>query len=361
MTQLSTPDSNTATTSANVSSDLDAVLARTMSPHAEEEKEEEQAQEEAAKEQEQEDKEEKAFNVALKKAVKAFIKGNKGLLIARVECGKYCHEAFTVRAADGNKDRKLTSQIIFNQLAPYADSRGDCDPNLLAKMYKTVDLLCGEERWKAICKMDKHPLTVGKLEDLATLIVRVEPSECYTVFDKAKLDDAKALFDWACGDGMNIRSRKDIAGRVQELKDPAKYAQKQAEKAAEEAKAKAKEDAEADGEEPEEEEEKEVTPPKNMIATQPDKTRPAPNGKDVPDGMAALLKEGNKQEPGHMADMLKQFAEQFVWTAPMVKGLLDGIVDSKDAAAGERAMQLIVDTIGEEYSIYPQSEMEDAA
>jgi hypothetical protein len=360
MTQLSTPDSNPATTADGApGGDLDAVLARTMNPHAEEEKEEQIARQEEADEQKQEEKEEKAFNVALRKAVKAYNKGNKGLLISRVECGKHCHEAYVARAADGNKDRKMTSQIIFTALALDADSRGDCDPNMLAKMYQTVEILCGEQRWKAICKMDKHPLTIGKLEDLATLIVRVEPSECYTMFDKAKLDDAKALFDWACGDGMSRRSRKDIAARVQELKDPAKYAQKQAEKAAEEAKKQAEQDADADDQE--QEEEKEATPPKNLIATQPDKTRPAPNWKDVPDGMAALLKEGNKQEPGHMGDMLKQFAEQFVWTAPMVKGLLDGIANSKDAAAGERALQLIVDTIGEEYSIYPQSEMEDAA
>ena len=41
--------------------------------------------------------------------------------------------------------------------------------------------------------------------------------------------------------------------------------------------------------------------------------------------MAALYKEGCKQQPGHQADMMRDFAKQFVWTDAMVKGLVDGI------------------------------------
>jgi hypothetical protein len=77
--------------------------------------------------------------------------------------------------------------------------------------------------------------------------------------------------------------------------------------------------------------------------------------------MAALYKEGCTQQPGHQADMMMNFAKQFVWTTPMVKGLLDGIADSKDPESAQEAMQTLVDLIGDEYGIYPQSELKDEA
>ena len=179
----------------------------------------------------------------------------------------------------------------------------------------------------------------------------------YTLFNPERTEEAKALFTWACGDGFNTPSREDIHNRVLELTDPAKYAEKQqkdAQKAAEKPA-----DKTQDAESAEEADEPEA--PANLIPTET-QTRPAPDWKDVPDGMAALFQEGCKQQPGHSSDMMRDFAKQFVWTAAMVKGLVAGIADSKDGEAAEEAMQTLVDCIADEYSIFPAKEyLEEAA
>src|SRR5262249_24500553 len=153
--------------------------------------------------------------------------------------------------------------------------------------------------------------------------------------------------------GLNKPSREDVDTRVLELMDPKKAEQKAAEKAAEK-------DQPAAADAPADADEEETPEPENLVSTEPDKTRPAPDWKDVPDGMAALLKEGCKQQPGHTADMIRDFAKQCVWTVPMVKGLIDGIARSKDAEAAQEAIQALVDTIGDEYGIFPESEYEEA-
>jgi hypothetical protein len=388
-----TQSNTTTTTVTTTNSALDAVLAQTAAANAavvqtpDPEPEEE-------KEEGQEKQDEKLFQIALKKAIKAYCKGNKGLLLSRIEAGKYCHECFVIRQENGYKDRKLTGQIIFTALAIEADTRGDCDPNLLARMYQTVQILCGADQWKAMCKLDHHPLTVGKLEDLSTLITRVDPTELYSIFDPKRLDDAKALFTWACGDGLKKVSRREIADKVQELKDPTKFAAKQEERKAEEAK-KAKAKEQGDEVDEDEEEEKDTPTPKNFIATQPDKSRPAPNWKDVGEGMGSLLNEGMKQEPTKTGEIRGQFLEQIksltikdtaewvvgfiregcerhpgkshevfreiakliAWSAPTIKGFVAGIGDTKDS---EEMLQVLVDTVEAEYSIVA-GEMEEAA
>jgi hypothetical protein len=366
---------------------VNAVIAQIPSPEREEQEEEKQ-------EQEQGQEDEKQFAKTLKKAVRAYSKGMKGLLLSRVESGKYCHECYVIRVEQGHKNRAFTSQIIFTALALEADSKGDCDPNVLAKMYQAVQILCPAERWKAMSKLDNHPLTVGKLEDLSTLVTRVEGTELYTVFDPARLDDAKALFQWACGDGINKPSRQDIAAKVLELKDPEKYAKKLEEKRKAE---EAKKAAEAKGQtvEDDEEEQEETAPPKNLIATQPDKSRPAPDWKDVGEGMGSLLNEGRKQQPekvkeirtqfleqittltvkdsaewmlgffheackrhpGKSHEVVREFAKLIAWTAPTIKGLVAGIGDTKDS---EEMLQVLVDTVEAEYSIVAD-ELEEAA
>jgi hypothetical protein len=180
-----------------------------------------------------------------------------------------------------------------------------------------------------------------------------EGKEVYTIFNPKREQEAKALFLWACGDGFNTPSREDIHNRVLELTDPKKYAEKQqkdAQKAAEKPADKAADD----------EDEEAPEAPENLIPTET-QTRPAPNWKDVPDGMAALFHEGCKQQPGHSSDMMRDFARQFVWTAAMVKGLVAGIGDSKDGEAAEQALQAMVDEIAEEYSIFPAQELAEAA
>jgi hypothetical protein len=340
MSDVSTLDAVVNATVANPVSTVPP--AQPEAPEPEEMEEEGQEQEEAP------EQDEKQLNALLRKAESAFTKGNKGLLLSRVECGRWCHAVYVLRAAQGHKDRSFTSQLIFNRLAVHADSKRECDGSELAKFFHTVELLQEGDNWKA--------LTLGKLDVLSSLVARVEGNEQYAIFDAAKAEQAKALFVWACGDGLKRPSRDDMQSRVPELTNPAKYAEKQAErerKAAETANkdASAKQSAE---------EEEAPEPPKNLIATEV-QTRPAPNWKDVPDGMAALFQEGCKQQPGHSSDMMCDFAKQFVWTAAMVKGLIAGIADSKDGEAAEKALQTMVDAIAEEYSIFPAAELSEAA
>jgi hypothetical protein len=299
-----------------------------------------------APEKEAPGQDDKQLDSLLKRAEKAFTKGNKEVLLSRVECGKWCHAVYVLRAAQGHKDRSFTSQLIFNRLAVHADSRRECDGSELAKMFKTVEMLGEGDNWKN--------LTVGKLYDLLPLIVRTDGTEVYGIFDVAKTEQAKSLFAWACGDGISKPSREDIHNRVLELTDPTKYAEKvekEQRKAAEKGEQGAEKSAQ-DEEAPE--------APTNLIPTDT-ATRPAPNWKDVPDGMAALFQEGCKQQPGHSSDMMRDFAKQFVWTSAMVKGLIAGIADSKDGEAAEKALQTMVDAIAEEYSIFPAAELSEAA
>jgi hypothetical protein len=244
----------------------------------------------------------------------------------------------------GHKDRSFSSQLIFNRLAIHADSKRECDGSELARLFKTVELLADGDNWKC--------LSLGKLIDLKGLTRRVEGTEEYSIFDVAKTEQAKALFTWACGDGLKRPSRQDIDARVLELVNPAKYAEKQAEKERKEGEKESAEKGAKENDAPE--------APENLIATEV-QTRPAPDWKDVPDGMAALFQEGCKQQPGHSSDMMRDFAKQFVWTSAMVKGLIAGIADSKDGEAAEKALQTLVDAISEEYSIFPAAELAEAA
>jgi hypothetical protein len=59
--------------------------------------------------------------------------------------------------------------------------------------------------------------------------------------------------------------------------------------------------------------------------------------------------------------LLCQFAKELVWTSAMVKGLLAGIASSKDGESAENALQAMTDEIAEEYSIFPASELAEAA
>src|SRR5262249_50052873 len=157
----------------------------------------------------------------------------------------------------------------------------ECDGSELAKMYEAVELLSpnGYAAWaKAIKAQDKPAMTIGKLLILSKLVTRVDGSELYGVFNASELEQAKGLFLWAHGDGLNKPSKEDVDTRVLELMDPKKAAEKQAEKDAKKDQPKA-EDADAP------EEDADDTPePENLVSTEPDKTRPAPNWKDVPEG-----------------------------------------------------------------------------
>ena len=64
---------------------------------AQEAQEEEEREEEEQEEQAQEEQEDKRLSNLLKKAESAFVKGNKGLLLSGVECGKWCHAIYVLR------------------------------------------------------------------------------------------------------------------------------------------------------------------------------------------------------------------------------------------------------------------------
>jgi hypothetical protein len=332
---------------------LEATTAAQEAPEQEDEEQEDEEQEDEAPEE----KDDPQLNTLLRKCEHAFTKGNKGLLLSRVECGKWCHAVYVLRAAQNHKDRSFTSTLIFNRLAVHADNPSECNANDLARMYKLVELLCTPERWKAMSKLATHPLSIGKLKDMLPLVTRTEGTEDFAIFNAERTEDVTALFTWACGDGISKPSREDIRNRVIELTDPKKYAEKQ-QKAQEKA---AQKGADKDADKAAENDEAEPEAPENLIATEA-QTRPAPNWKDVPDGMAALFQEGCKQQPGHSSDMMRDFAKQFVWTAAMVKGMVAGMADSKDGEAAEEAMQTLVDCIADEYSIFPAKEyLEEAA
>jgi hypothetical protein len=258
---------------STLSTVLEATSAAMEAPEHEEAPEQEAPEQEQAPEQD-----EKQLNLLLRRAESAFTKGNKGLLLSRVECGRWCHAIYTLRLEQGHKDRSFTSQLIFNRLAVHADSKRECDGSELAHLFKSVELLADGDNWKC--------LSLGKLIDLNSLTARAEGSEVYGVFDVAKTEQAKALFAWACGDGLKRPSREDIQSRVLELVNPTKYAEKQAEKERKASEKASAEKSAADEEAPE--------APENLIPTET-QTRPAPNWKDVPDGMAALFQEGCKQ------------------------------------------------------------------
>src|SRR5262249_37403845 len=149
--------------------------------------------------------------------------------------------------------------------AIHADSKRECDASELAHVFKCVDLLCTPEQWKALAKLppNENPLTIGKLLQLKKLVHRVEGTEVYGVFDKAKEEQCKALFAWACQVGLKKTSLEDVTSRVLELLDPTKYAQRVEEQKAKEAQKEAKgaEDT-AD-----EEDEEEAPAPENLIST----------------------------------------------------------------------------------------------
>jgi hypothetical protein len=332
------------------SSVLDTIVqAQAQAQEAQAEVEEEAQAQDEAQEEEALPVDQRQLNTLLRKAEAAFTKGNKGLLLSRVECGKWCHAVYVQRQEQGHKDRSFTSQLIFNRLAVHADSKCECDASEFAKMYKAIEHLADGDAWKA--------LTVGKLYDILPLVARIDGTENYAIFKADRAEQAKALFAWACGDGINKPSREDIHNRVLELADPAKHAERVEKEAKKEAdKAAAKEEG-AEASEDEDKDGQEV--PGNLINTE---ARPAaPDWKDVPEGMVALYREACKQAPGHAGDLLCQFAKELVWTSAMVKGLLAGIANSKDAESAVQALQVLVDDIGEEYSIYPESELAEAA
>jgi len=79
---------------------LEATTATQEAPEQEGEQAPEQEEESSA----EQEKEERQLNILLRKAESAFVKGNKGLFLSRVECGKWFHAIYVLRASQGHKD-----------------------------------------------------------------------------------------------------------------------------------------------------------------------------------------------------------------------------------------------------------------
>jgi hypothetical protein len=282
-------------------SDLNAVLSPVETAIAVviDEEETQTAQEEQAQDAEQDDKaESKRLEELLDKAEGAFCEGERALVLSRVECGKWCHAIYVFRKEQGH--RGFTSQVIFNRLAVHADNKRQADASELARLYQTVHLLCEPEAWKAMAKRSKqrHPLTIGKLLKLSALISKPDENENYRVFDPAKEQEAKELFQWACGSGMKLPSLEDIANRVLELTDPAAFAGKQAEKAE---KAAAKDGDQADKKDADEEDEEETPDTENLISKDADSKPAMPNWKDVPEAWLLSTRKRASKRPAMRA------------------------------------------------------------
>src|SRR5258708_6116828 len=104
MSESSTAEAVVQTTTQSA---LDAILQQAEAPEAE-------ADEAEAPEAEAPEQDEKQFQNLLKRAESAFTKGNRALLLSRIECGKWCHASYVFRLEHGHKDRKFTSMQIFS-------------------------------------------------------------------------------------------------------------------------------------------------------------------------------------------------------------------------------------------------------
>jgi hypothetical protein len=343
-------------------STLDAVVQATQAAAVAAVTAEDAADEVSAEDDAAPDPDERQLNALLRKAESAFCKGQKAVVLTRVECGRWCHEIFALRLSQRHKDRKFSNTLIFNRLAVHADSKRECDGSELAEMFQVVELLSpnGALAWLATQrKLDRMNMTIGKLLAMRTLIDRVEGTETYGIFNMAKAEQAKALFVWAHGDGLDKPSTEEVRNRVLELRDPAAYAVKAEEKAqkAADAQADSEQTSSADDDDADEEPEK----PDNLISTDAESKPNMPNWKDVGEGMAALAQEAAKQAPGRIGDVMMDFAKRLPWTSAMVKGLVAGIAEMKDAEKAQEALQELVNAIGDDYGIFADSEIKDAA
>jgi hypothetical protein len=309
--------------------------------------EQEQAPEQEAPEQEEEQDEreiaaERTARGYLRKAVHCLKQERVTKVLYRVLAGYWLYRMFSERATNGHK-RKDTARIAVSALAleTEGESREDYDPDKLMRAYQVCALLGGVNPEDKAQRKTWTGASWGHLRILGTILQRPNDTEEWTIVPTVDGEKARALFGNACKqdkDRMGLETLQSAVNGLLGKPEPVKE----------------------EGAKEETESTKAPEAPVNLIPTDP-QTRPAPDWKDVPDGMAALFQEGAKQQPGHTSDMMRDFAKQFVWTSAMVKGLIAGIADSKDGEAAEKALQTLVDAIAEEYSIFPAAELAEAA
>jgi hypothetical protein len=153
-------------------------------------------------------------------AVSAFRRGSQALLLSRLECGFWCHQYYLAQAAAGSPDRRKSTKVLAEALAPYAESKRDAKPADLARCWNIASVLGGLKPADLDAGRDAlGALTLGKLEALSPLVIRPEGGETYYLFtdDPARQDAARAL--WAAALDSNVR-RQELAERVAALRDP---------------------------------------------------------------------------------------------------------------------------------------------
>src|SRR5437764_989499 len=76
------------------------------------------------------------------RAVAAFSRGGRELLLSRLEAGVWCWRLYGVQSAAGIS-RKQTTRILTDALAPFAQSKRDGSPAPLARYFGIASVLGG--------------------------------------------------------------------------------------------------------------------------------------------------------------------------------------------------------------------------
>jgi hypothetical protein len=159
----------------------------------------------------------------VERAVNAFRKGNRDLLVSRLETGLYCHLYY----AAGFTTRAQSTRFLAAALAPHAEGRRgrDANPAGLARLWGCAECLGGLTAPDLAGGAALGALTLGRLEALSSLVLRPEGSEEYRLFsdDAEKQQAARALWGAAYEGRVGLG---ELADRVLALRDPEKHAAK---------------------------------------------------------------------------------------------------------------------------------------
>jgi hypothetical protein len=247
------------------------------------------------------------YAALVRRAGQALAKGDRGLLLSRLECGLWCHRYYAARLAAGIRDRNDTTKLLTGGLAPYAHSSREVRPAGFARYYGIASVLAPEILastdhadkgiGSALAKLIPDGMSIAKLEALSPLVIRPDGTECYALFcspdDKEKSAAARALWTVAGGVGKERVSADELSDRVLALRDPEAHAKKRA-AAAQESK-----DGQAGATESKDE-------PRATTADDTEGDNPADQRGAV---SGNLLKSAAEATPGNLAESLAEQTE----------------------------------------------------
>ncbi|HEX5271190.1 MAG TPA: hypothetical protein VFW33_11905, partial [Gemmataceae bacterium] len=156
------------------------------------------------------------------RAVAAFQRGSRCLMLSRLETGYWCYRYF-VACLESGANRLATSRFLAAQLAPWAGSQRDGDPNTLARFWRVAHILGGvsaDDLTEGRAASQVGELSIGKMEVLSVLVIRPEGTEEGRFFsdDPDKQAAAKALWKLTINGKSGI-TVKELARRVEALRD----------------------------------------------------------------------------------------------------------------------------------------------